>query len=538
MKKTLSLFSANLLNLIILVLVISIGSWAQTLNLPVGLLITEFVLILLPVIIFMRIKKIPLKEGLRLNKIQPVVAVLCLFIGVSLYFFSIAIEVIMVRITGQLSVDIPAELLPHGLVPSLLYFTALAIAAPICEEAVFRGAVQGAYENRKSTLIAIVIPGLMFAFSHFRLSGLPGLLPVSLVLGYVAWRSRSIIGTMLIHLGVNATSAIITLISLNVVVPADQTVQSVDFIQSVPAEQLIGVVCISTFGLIVTFGLLLAFNQLQPKPTGAGYMPELPGRNWFAVYWPLVAGFILYLGVVILTLFIQRTQSAAPIAPEFTPQIRSTSVESRYQAVNRAGDVVGEMACALTPEEMTVSLDCAETIQAYEVTIGNSLWSDSGHSAELHAVWDSSTYQLLEYRKVGTFDSGGEQVSELNDGSLITTSFFDTYEPLPLTGNSLLELEWVWRVNNLDISSTGANFNTPVVYLMRWDEDLKRSGPLQQNELLSVGGEETLSLPAGEFRTWKVTLGSQSAWYGVEDTNSPRPVQFDDGMLIYSLMPE
>ncbi len=77
----------------------------------------------------MLLGRIPLKEGLRLKPIRPGVGLLCRLLG---------------------------------------------LAAPLCEEPLFRGVFQGTYEKRRPAFFAISIPALMAALSNFQLSGLAG----------------------------------------------------------------------------------------------------------------------------------------------------------------------------------------------------------------------------------------------------------------------------------------------------------------------------------------------------------------------------
>jgi len=517
MKKTLSLFSANLLYLVSMLLVLFLGSTVQSLNLTIGLIATEFLLILLPVLVFLRLRHVPIKEGLRLSKISWKVALLSLLMGVSMYVFSVLIEEVMMKLSGMPPVDVPAGSMPDNALFYILYVVALAVSAPICEEALFRGAIQGAYESRKSAALAIIVPTLMFAFFHFRLSGLPGLLPISFLLGYVAWRTRSIYSSILVHVGINGTASAVTILALNGIIIV---------------KEFSNLILVSAGGLLVTLVLLALFNRVQPKPAPE-VNPEETRSKWLAVYWPLIVAVLLYLTVVGITFFTSLPKAAKTLV--FTPPALEAPVETRYQAVNRAGDVVGEMECVLSPQAFTITLDCAETIQPYEVRIDNSMWSDSGHAADFHAAWDAITLDLLDYRKYGTYFEGGEQTSEVKDGSLITTSFFDSYVPLSLSGAELIEYEWVWRVNRLDISESSL-FETPFVYLMRWDDALQKSLPTLRTESLKLEGAETITVPAGEFKVWKVTLDGQAAWYLDEDDSYPLPIQFDDGMVTFSLM--
>ncbi|MRR29934.1 CPBP family intramembrane metalloprotease, partial [bacterium] len=392
-----------------------------------------------------------------------------------------------------------------------------AISAPICEEILFRGAIQSSYEQRKSTWFAITVPALMFAFYHFRLSGLPGLLPVAFLIGYVAWRSRSIFSTMLVHFGMNGFAATVTILALS---------------GSKLPERLLGNYWILGGGLAVTLVLLLIFIRLQPKPEVYEPMEEA-SAGWFKKYWALIVAGILYVVVVGATLAAQLSGATANTTLKFNPPMITAPVESRYQAVNRAGDVVGEMDCTITPQGETFTLACDSEIEAYEVKKDNSTWIDEGHTAKLVVTW-SDAFDLQAYSYEMFSSSGGTFSAVLKDGSLVTSAS-GVEKTAVLPEKYLMDWEWAWKVNALD-GTGGPFFKSPYVYLSRWDNDAQQSITLVQDEVIHLIGEETLNLPAGEFKTWKQTLGSQTAWYGRDDTNSPRPVQFDDGMLTYSLM--
>ena len=268
MKKSLSITSANLLYLITMLLVVMLGSILQMINLSLGLIATEILLILLPALIFLWLKKIPLKDGLRLKRISLPVAIVTFFLGVCTYLFSVLIELAMANLTGLPSVDLSQSTLPAGVWQSVFYFIGIAICAPICEEVLFRGAIQGAYESEKSAVFSITLPALMFSVFHFRFSGLPGLLPVAFLLGYVAWRSGSIFTSMLLHLGINGVAAVMSVLALN----------GITIINSGP--QLLWVAAI---GIIATLVLLFLFNRVQPKPETEIVMDK-QRRGWFASY--------------------------------------------------------------------------------------------------------------------------------------------------------------------------------------------------------------------------------------------------------------
>ncbi|RPI22908.1 MAG: CPBP family intramembrane metalloprotease, partial [Chloroflexota bacterium] len=291
MNKSLSLQAANFLFLLTMLLILTVGSVMQYLSLSLGLIATEVLLILLPTLIFLRLRRVPLKTGLRLNPIRPLTALACVLLGFSVSLFSLFIEAVMMQLTGMPPVPVPEGSTPSGVFPALLYFTGLAISAPICEEIMFRGAIQGAYENRRKVSMAITVTALMFAFYHMRLTGLLALLPVAFILGYVAWRTQSIYATMLVHFGMNATSAAITLVYVlgnGMVLPLVSP-------------------WTAAAGLAATAALLWVLRRTThlPQTTASETEPEpagLPRPSWLAVYWPLIGAWVLYLIVAGLTL--------------------------------------------------------------------------------------------------------------------------------------------------------------------------------------------------------------------------------------------
>ncbi|MBA3072050.1 MAG: CPBP family intramembrane metalloprotease [Anaerolineae bacterium] len=464
MKKSLSIPSANLLYLVSMLLVLFLGSTVQTLNLTLGIIATEVFLIALPAVILLLIKKIPIKDGLRLNPIKPGIAVISILLGVSTYVFSILIEQLMMKLSGTPSVDVPAGAMPEGTLFYILYFLALAIFAPVCEEILFRGAIQGAYENKKNAWFAITLPTLMFAFYHFRLSGLPGLLPVAFIMGFVAFRTRSIVSSTLVHFGINAIAAIVTILALN----------GITII-----KEFSNLVIVSLIGLAVTLILLYLFIRLQPKPEPYEAVEEAPVK-WFKKYWALLVAGILYAAVVGLTLYAQLTGATASTNLTYTRPELTAPVESRYQSVNHAGDVVGEMNCVVTPQGATFSLVCDSEVEAFEIKIGNSMWKDEGHTGKLIITWQTSTNDLLDYSYVMTSDKGGVMSALLEDGNLVYTTPYDEHSTA-LPEEFLIDFEWPWKVSSLD-NNGGLFYKSPYVYLNRWDNDAKKNVTLIQDD--------------------------------------------------------
>lgn len=79
------------------------------------------------------------------------------------------------------------------------------IGAPIVEELVYRGLLQGALVRRVNDAVAVVAVAAFFALIHFRWVELPGLFVFGLILGVCALRTGRLGMGILAHLAFNAT---------------------------------------------------------------------------------------------------------------------------------------------------------------------------------------------------------------------------------------------------------------------------------------------------------------------------------------------
>jgi hypothetical protein len=108
-----------------------------------------------------------------------------------------------------------------------------------------------------------------------------------------------------------------------------------------------------------------------------------------------------------------------------------------------------------------------------------------------------------------------------------------TLESLSLPADALLENEWPWRLSALPFG-IGYSRRVTLAWPLHWSEEAQDSVPLAQEEYVIVGGSEPVSTPAGNFITWKVTLGDQSAWYDSEPPHTL--VRFDNAFESFVLV--
>jgi membrane protease YdiL (CAAX protease family) len=277
-----SIFSVNLLYLVTIILNLVLGSWMQSLHFVWGLIASEVLLFLLPTIIFMRLRRIPLKAGLRLKPIRPLIGLLCILLGFTTYLFVVVIDAVMARLTTIPGMLISMEsIVPKGILESIGLLIALAVVAPLCEEPLFRGVIQGTYEKQRTASSAIAITALMFALWHFRVSGMMGLLLEACLFGYLVWRSGSIFASILMHFGLNATAGANLLLSLN-------TGQGLPFL-GLPAAAV---------GLVVTVILIYVIRRLTQTKEEQVSLEQGQPRSWLWNYSPLMVAGLLFVWVI------------------------------------------------------------------------------------------------------------------------------------------------------------------------------------------------------------------------------------------------
>ena len=89
------------------------------------------------------------------------------------------------------------------------------VGAPLVEELLFRGLVQGAFSRRTGAIPAIYITALIFSFAHIFNEGPAApllLFPAALILGYLRHRTGRLVAGIVAHATFNATLFLVLLI--------------------------------------------------------------------------------------------------------------------------------------------------------------------------------------------------------------------------------------------------------------------------------------------------------------------------------------
>jgi len=170
--------------------------------------ITELAL-LVGTIAFFRYRQFPIREICRWNPVPVKLLPYVFLFGIGGAILLDGID----RLVG-LIIPFPAEMLESyrkGLTTSTGWEKALvifgvAIAAPLVEETIFRGAIQRTFENKSGVTKGVLLTALIFGLIHFQIAWLIQILVLSVFLGWMAWQWNSIVPALFLHAANNYLS--------------------------------------------------------------------------------------------------------------------------------------------------------------------------------------------------------------------------------------------------------------------------------------------------------------------------------------------
>lgn len=501
-----SLRSANWLYLVTMLLILTLGSYLQSRSFAWGLLLTEFGLILVPTLLWLRLGRLAPRATLRLRWPGGRLVLLGALIGGGTWGLGIALQGLASTVLGYTP---PSGLLPASLLDLTIFVLALAVAAPLCEEALFRGYLLSAY-GRYAPSLALLAVGLLFAFYHLQFSGLVALLPIALVLGLLAHRANSLAPAIAAHFANNSLAAIVAVATtLNPALAAGQTMTIL----------LCGVMLI---GPVVALAALWAYVRLTRPPVPAAPLPAATpsqpepaaappaGRGAFL---PLAGAALIYFVVAGLELVMGRfPQVLASRALDLEPAPFAQPLRLSYTLWNVLDEPVGDVACAFTPQPGAVAFECLSRQRAFEVQLGSSYYAGGQYELRQSGRWDSATMRLLEAQLDfdGEFSGWSARVAPAASGLSLA---LNGAAPVPLPADAVLMAEWPFRFMALPLDRPayfGSRFNQVLLNIGA------ETGTLTQDVVLLRGEEALPALPGGPARAWKVQVGKQTAWYAVE----------------------
>lgn len=188
------------------------GTPIQAWNLYEGIAITQFLLLLAPVLMFLRMRGYPVITNLRLRRLSVRNFFLCLALGGVAAVGSLALGNLQERFI-QTPKDIHKFMVNmvtiHGWKEALLVLAVVALLPAIVEEITFRGLILRGLELSTNRVAVCLLTGFLFSFFHMNIYILFPITLVGALLAYVVLVTDSIFAGVIIHFCLNGANILL-----------------------------------------------------------------------------------------------------------------------------------------------------------------------------------------------------------------------------------------------------------------------------------------------------------------------------------------
>ena len=170
-------------------------------------------IILAPPIYFLTVKKQPILESLRIKTVslETTKATLIFSTGVLIAFDTLDRIIHKFIPPPDYIVDLGEIMRPDSALGYIFLFLSVVIVAPIGEEIVFRGFLQRFLEKYwKDITRAVLVTSLFFAMIHFNPFWTIQIYLLGVILGFLAWKTKSVLPSILLHIVNNGSAFILT----------------------------------------------------------------------------------------------------------------------------------------------------------------------------------------------------------------------------------------------------------------------------------------------------------------------------------------
>lgn len=192
-----------------LMLMIYLGGLLSAKNIHLGLVGTQLIVLLVPLLLAVYTKK-NIRETFRLRGCR----ITQLFGGLLLMLGTILLGMILTAITSSIfksnAVDLTQsmqEIMKIGFLPSLFL---MAVMPAICEEMMFRGFLFSSFEATMRPWTAMILTSVLFGAYHMNMVQSITTTCVGLSICYLSYKSRSIVPGMAMHFLNNALSCVVS----------------------------------------------------------------------------------------------------------------------------------------------------------------------------------------------------------------------------------------------------------------------------------------------------------------------------------------
>lgn len=170
-----------------------------------NLWINEYVYILFPPLLMAWINGWPIEKVYRFRRISDKSKMISILSALTMWPLASAVSLIIRKfLDDKIGVLNSPGSASSSVYQNLLIIIGMVILAPVCEEILFRGFIQSAYESR-SKKYGFVIAALIFGAYHI-LNGISEVIPASILglcMGFLVYKTGSLASSMLFHATAN-----------------------------------------------------------------------------------------------------------------------------------------------------------------------------------------------------------------------------------------------------------------------------------------------------------------------------------------------
>ena len=171
-------------------------------------------IILVPPLYYLSVKKKPILQSLRINLVSfQIIKYSFIFsLGILIIFDTLDRIIHQIIPTPDYIIDLSQIMQPESTIGYVFLFLAVVIVAPIGEEIVFRGFLQKFLEDHWEDITrAVLVTSLFFAMIHFNPFWTIQIYLLGVVLGFLAWKTKSVVPSIILHSLNNGTAYILSI---------------------------------------------------------------------------------------------------------------------------------------------------------------------------------------------------------------------------------------------------------------------------------------------------------------------------------------
>ncbi len=255
-KNSYPFFMSSIGFLLIALLLMSVGALAQEMGFLIGIFVTEYLIILLPIFSIAKIAKVNIISALRFKTIS--FGIVWRIVLMSAFFLPIVgfvnfFSIFLLSFGGYVEPNsIPN---PDSVSLLLWHLLLVAISAGLSEEIFFRGMMLSAFKERMSSRTAIFWVAILFGIFHFNMQNFFGPVVLGILFGHLVLVTDSIWSSVIAH-SVNNGLAVMLGYYFEATSKADSSMEMATEI----AEQLLPMDYLPTLiflGLLATVSLVI-----------------------------------------------------------------------------------------------------------------------------------------------------------------------------------------------------------------------------------------------------------------------------------------